>query len=294
VFGAAGSEVPEQSEFVASMPGPYGQNGSPWTWYACEWMSLCRAVEQSGRFDVMHAHNYLWSVPLTPFAKCQMFHTTHVFPYEEDACMWRQHPDARITAISATQWAAYPDLRPVAVIPHGVDVDAHTFRAKPDDYLCWLGRFQPSKGPLEAIDIARSLGLRLVLAGPENDYFKSAVAPRIDGREVEYVGAVGPVERDSLLGGARALLYPVQSSEPFGLVLIEAMMSGTPVAAFGIGAVPEIVEEGVTGEIEPAGGNLVSAAHRCLGLDRKVVYDRARGRYGADRMTAQYIELYSR
>jgi glycosyltransferase involved in cell wall biosynthesis len=292
VFGAAGSEVPDQVELVASMPGPYGQNGSPWTWYACEWMSLCRAVEESGRFDVMHAHNYLWSVPLTPLAACPMVHTTHVFPYEEEASMWRQHPEACISAISTSQWTAYPDLVPAAVIPHGVDVGAHTFRAEPDDYLCWLGRFQAGKGPLEAIDVARSLGMRLLMAGPENEYFQETVAPCIDGSGVEYVGAVGPEERDELLGGARALLYPILSSEPFGLVLIEAMMSGTPVAAFGLGAVPEIVEEGVTGAVEPAGGDLAPAVQRCLELDRRTVYDRARARFGADRMTAQYIELY--
>jgi glycosyltransferase involved in cell wall biosynthesis len=294
VFGAAGSQVPEPSEFEATMPGPYGQNGSPWTWYAAEWMGLCRAVEQSGRFDVMHAHNYLWSVPLTPLAKCPMVHTTHIFPDEEEASMWRQHPEASITAVSATQWSAYPDLRPAAIVPHGVDVGAHTFRAEPDDYLCWLGRFQPGKGPLEAIEAARSLGLRLLLAGAETDYFHQAVAPRVDGRTVEYVGPVDPVERDALLGGARALLYPILAPEPFGLVLIEAMMSGTPVAAFGLGAVPEIVEEGITGAVAPPGGDLASAVHRCLGLDRAGVYERARSRFGADRMTAQYADLYAR
>jgi glycosyltransferase involved in cell wall biosynthesis len=293
VFGAAGSEVPEGSSFVASMPGPYGQNGTPWTWYAAEWMSLCRAVEGSGDFDVMHAHNYLWSVPLTPFARCPMVHTTHIFPYEEEASMWRAHPEGCITAISETQWSEYPDLVPAAVIPHGVDAGAHSFRAEPDDYLCWLGRFQEGKGPREAIEVARSLGMRLLLAGPENEYFQDAIAPLVDGTDVEYVGAVGPGERDELLGGAQALLYPLLSREPFGLVLIEAMMSGTPVAAFELGAVPEIVEEGVTGAIAPSGTDLGEAVRRALELDRRVVYERARKRFGADRMAAQYAELYS-
>jgi len=294
VFGAAGSRLPAPVEFVATMPGPYGQNGSPWTWYACEWMSLCRAVEQSARFDVMHAHNYLWSVPLSPLAGCQMVHTTHVFPDDEEASMWRQHPEACISAVSEAQWAAYTDLRPAAVIPHGIDVAAHTFRAEPDDYLCWLGRFQPGKGPVDAIDIARSLDLRLLLAGHENEYFNELIAPRVDGSAVEYVGPVGPEDRDALLGGARALLYPVLAPDPFGLVQVEAMMSGTPVAAFGIGAAPEIVEEGVTGAVAVPGGDLAAAVDRCLRLDRARVRDRARARFGADRMTAQYAELYAR
>jgi glycosyltransferase involved in cell wall biosynthesis len=294
VFGADGSEVPEPARFVATMPGPYGQNGSPWTWYACEWMSLCRAVEASARFDLMHAHSYLWSVPLSPLAGCPMVHTTHVFPDEEEASMWRQHPDACISAVSEAQWAAYSDLRPSAVIPHGIDVAAHTFRAEPEDYLCWVGRFQPGKGPGEAIDVARALGIRLLLAGQENEYFNEAIAPRVDGSAVEFVGPVGAVERDALLGGARALLYPVLAPEPFGLVLVEAMMSGTPVATFGLGAAPEIVEEGVTGAVEPPGGDLGTAVGRCLRLDRAGVRERARARFGADRMTAQYVELYTR
>jgi glycosyltransferase involved in cell wall biosynthesis len=90
------------------------------------------------------------------------------------------------------------------------------------------------------------------------------------------------------------LLYPVLAPEPFGLVQVEAMMSGTPVAAFGVGAAPEIVEEGVTGAVEPPGGDLAAAVDRCLGLDRARVRDRARARFGADRMTAQYAELYAR
>jgi glycosyltransferase involved in cell wall biosynthesis len=294
VFGAAGSRLPGPVEFVATMPGPYGQNGSPWTWYACEWMSLCRAVEESPRFDVMHAHSYLWSVPLSPLAGCPMVHTTHVFPDEEEASMWRQHPDTCISAVSAAQWAAYADLRPSAVIPHGIDVAAHTFRAQPDDYLCWIGRFQPGKGPGEAIDVARSLGIRLLLAGHENEYFDEVIAPRVDGAAVEYVGPVGAVERDALLGGARALLYPVLAPEPFGLVLVEAMMSGTPVATFALGAAPEIVEEGITGAVEAPGGDLRAAVDRCLHLDRAGVRERARVRFGADRMTAQYVELYAR
>ena len=208
--------------------------------------------------------------------------------------MWRQHPEACISAVSETQWAAYTDLRPAAVIPHGIDVAAHTFRAEPDDYLCWLGRFQPGKGTLEAIEIARSLDLRLLLAGYENEYFDEAIAPRVDGTAVEYVGPVGPAERDALLGGARALLYPVLAPEPFGLVLVEAMMSGTPVAAFGLGAAPEIVEEGVTGAVEPPGGELATAVQRCLRLDRGRVRERARARFGGDRMAAQYAQLYAR
>src|SRR4029079_8011370 len=110
-----------------------------------------------------------------------------------------------------------------------------------------LGRFVTGKGPIQAIETAKALGLCLLMAGPENRYFREQVQPLIDGKQIEYVGYAGPAERDKLLGGARALLYPIQYSESFGLVLIEAMLCGTPIAAMNFGAVPEIVEEGISG-----------------------------------------------
>jgi glycosyltransferase involved in cell wall biosynthesis len=109
---------------------------------------------------------------------------------------------------------------------------------------------------------------------------------------VQYVGYVDPAERDELLGGARALLYPVQSPEPFGLVLVEAMMSGTPVAALGLGAVPELVEEEVTGAWEPPDGDIRAAVTRCLALDREAVRARALERFSPDRMAADYEAVF--
>src|SRR5262249_60323728 len=108
----------------------------------------------------------------------------------------------------------------------------------------------PGKGVGQALRLARQVGMRLRIAGPKNDrdeYFRSEVAPLVDGRDVVYQGPVAVSERNPLLAGAAALLYPILAPEPFGLVLIEAMACGTPVAAFARGAVPEIVENGVTG-----------------------------------------------
>jgi len=289
VFATAGSIVP--GELVETLPGTYSTNGSP-GWYACEWINICRAVEQSGRFDVIHSHAYLVGVPLDRLSKCAMVHTTHIMPHEDEASMWRQHPDAVVTAISKFQWSRFPQLQPAAVIPHGIDTTAHTFSAEPEDYLLFLGRFVPGKGAREAITTARSLGMPLVLAGPENDFYRRYVAPLVDGQEVRFVGAVGGEERDRLYGGARALLYPISEAEPFGLVLLEAMLSGTPVAAVALGAVPELVEEGVTGALVRPGEDLDVAVEECLALDRLTVSDVARERFVAERMAGGYADLY--
>src|SRR5207248_8528968 len=123
---------------------------------------------------------------------------------------------------------------------------AYTFREKPDDYLLFLGRLIPDKGVIAAIEVARQLDMLLIIAGAENDYYLEHVKPLVDNKTVKFVGEVHGSGKDRLLGGARALIYPLQRGEPFGLVQIEAMLCGTPVAAINIGAVPEIVDEGVT------------------------------------------------
>ena len=294
VFGAAGSEVVDGGELVATLAGPYGAPGSLDDWQLCEWVNLCRAVEQSGRFDVLHSHAYLWGIPLQPLSRAPLVHTTHIVPDDNSARLREMWPGAWVTAISKHQWSAYPNLSPTAVIPHGLDVAQFTLREQPDDYVCYVGRFTSGKGPIHAIQTARRLGLRLLLAGPENNYFREQVKPLIDGRSVEYVGFVTGAERDKLLGGARALLYPIQYPESFGLVLVEAMLCGTPVAAMRLGAVPEIVEEAVSGYTATSKEEFSQALAQSLALDRRQIRQRAAQRFSAGRMARDYARVYER
>jgi glycosyltransferase involved in cell wall biosynthesis len=290
VFAAADSET--DGELVATLPGPLGTAGAPDDWQICEWINLCRAIEQSGRFDVVHSHAYLWGMPLEPLARAPMVHTLHLWPHKVDAQLWSLVPGAWVTAISHCQWRRYPHLRPAAVIHHGVDASQFTFRPDPQDYVCYLGRFLSSKGPTEAIAAARSLGLRLLLAGHADDDYREHVEPLVDGKWVEYVGWVGGAHRDRFLGNARALLYPIQEPEPFGLVLAEAMMCGTPVAAMRLGAVPEIVDEGVTGYSAASAEDYPEAVRQALALDRRRVWGHAAERFSAERMARQYVDVY--
>jgi len=290
VFGAGGSEV--DGEFVATLPGPYGAAGSLDDWQLCEWVNLSRAIEQSGRFDVLHTHAYLWGLPLQPLARAPMAHTLHIVPDDNHARLWTMAGSACVTALSQHQWSGYPQLKPAAVVPHGVEVSQFTFRAEPDDYVCYLGRFTSGKGPRQAILAARALGLRIVLAGPENPYFREHVRPLVDGHDVEYIGPVDSARRNQLLGGARALIYPIQYAEAFGLVLVEAMLCGTPVAALRLGAVPEIVEDGVTGFSVGSAEEFPSAITRCLALDRRRVREHAEHRFSAARMARDYAHVY--
>jgi glycosyltransferase involved in cell wall biosynthesis len=290
VFAARGSEV--DGELVATLPGTYGSDRVPDDWQLCEWINLCRAVEQSGRFDVLHSHAYLWGLPIECLAAAPMVHTFHLCPYENEAQLRTLYPEACVTAISQYQWSAYPHLQPAEVIPHAVDSGQFTLQRQPDDYVCYLGRFTPAKGPLEAIAMARELGLPLWLAGPADNYYQEHVAPLVDGQHVKYVGYVAGAAKDRLLGGARALLYPLREPEPFGLVQVEAMLCGTPVVAMRVGATPEIIDEGVTGYCANDRVEFQDQVLRSFSLDRAAVRARAEQRFSATRMARHYVAMY--
>ncbi len=292
VFACAGSEV--EAELVETLPGGYGAAGAPDDWRLCEWINLCRAVEQSARFDVVHSHGYLWGLPLTRLSAAAMVHTLHTTPYEDEARLRRLYCQGFVSGISHFQWSALSDLKPAAVVHHGIDPSQFTFGRQPEDYVCFLGRFIPDKGVLAAIRIARELNLRLKIAGPANDYFRDHVEPLVDGRQIEYVGYVAGTEKDRFLGGAKALLYPIEAPEPFGLVMVEAMMCGTPIAGIALGAVGEIVEEGITGCAAADLAELARCLPQVLRLDRARVRQRAEERFSAERMAAEYVHVYAR
>jgi len=292
VFGTAGSQA--DGEVVVTSPGPYAQDGALEDWHLCEWVNLTKAIEQSHHFDVMHSHAYLWGIPLQPFSRAPLVHTTHIVPDEDSARLWAAAPQSCVTAISRHQWSAYPDLHPFEVVPHGVDTTQFSFQEQPDDYLLYLGRFVSGKGPMLAIETARRLGLPLILAGPSNQYFREKIQPLVDGRNVKYAGFVTGRERNQLLGGARALLYPIQYPEAFGLVLVESMLCGTPIAGMRLGAVPEIVAEGVGGFTAVSREEFSSVVPPCLTLDRRRIRQQALQTFSAEKMARDYASCYAK
>jgi glycosyltransferase involved in cell wall biosynthesis len=274
----------------------YVENPDMWPWELYEMLNLAAAVERAREFDLIHyqAAYYPMSLAYARLSPTPIVQTLHHSPSPGEVALWARYPEIPFVAISEEQQRLLHGVRIAGVVLHGIDTGSFAFRAVPDDYLLFLGRFTAGKGVRQAIDIARATGHRLLLAAPDDDYYRAEVAPHVDGTQVVYCGEVGHDEKVRLLGGARCLLYPVQSGEPFGLVLAEAMACGTPVAALDRGAVREVVEDGVTGRVFADEAALAAGLPEVFALDRQRVRDRAVARFGIDRMVDEYIAVYER
>jgi glycosyltransferase involved in cell wall biosynthesis len=277
---------------------PRGYDGDPtlWDWRFRETTHVAAAFERAAEFDVIHSHAYHFALPFTRLVRTPVVHSYHVLPSPEVVRAYGRCPQARVVAISDYQRRVMHGVRSVEVVHHGVDTDAFAFGPQAEDYLVFLGRIMPEKAPVAAIQLARRAGLPLVLAGPVQDetYFQQKVRPLIDGCQVRYIGQVGPNERNRLLAGALALVYPVAAPEPFGLVMVEAMACGTPVLALQRGAVPEIIDQGTTGYYAPNLAGLAQCVAPARRLNRGRVRQAAVDRFDYRRMVDGYVRVYRR
>jgi glycosyltransferase involved in cell wall biosynthesis len=278
----------------AIFPRGYREDTAMWPWEMYEMLNLAAAVERAADFDVIHfqAGYYPISLAFARISPTPVSQTLHHAPVDTEVALWQRYKEAPFVAISQAQAQMLAGLNVAGIVPHGIDTDRFTFSAEPDDYLLFLGRFTPGKGPVEAIEVARRRGMRLLMAAAEEDYYREAVAPLVDGRQIVYVGEADFDTKVRLFGGARALLYPVQSGEPFGLVLAEAMACGTPVAALNRGAVCEVVDDGVTGCVFSDLDAMVNGLDGVLCLDRRRVYERAVAKFGVQAMVDGYVNAF--
>ena len=249
-------------------------------------------------FDIVHAHGEFAHAAILGARRCRSLTTVHWRVDEHDRTLFfAGFPDLPVAAISAAQEAGLPAANRAGVVHHGIVRDRYALETNPEGYLAFVGRMTDQKRPDAAIRVARAAGLPVRLAGTPDvgnpDYFDRRVRPLL-GEDAVYVGPVDDAAKGRLLGGARALLFPIDWPEPFGLVMIEAMACGTPVIAWNRGSVPEIVEDGVTGFIVASEAEAVAAVARLEALDRRVVRRRFEARFTAERMAADYLAIYRR
>jgi glycosyltransferase involved in cell wall biosynthesis len=277
-------------------PHGYWHDTNMWPWELYEMLNLAHAVERAAEFDIIHyeAAYYPMSLAFTRLCQTPILQTLHHSPSAAEVKLWSRYPDAPFVAISNEQARLLTGVQVIDTVLHGIDTDRFTFRDTPEDYLLFLGRFTEGKGVLQAIEIAKRLGMRLILAAAEDAYYRETIAPHVDGRLITYYGEADFTAKVKLYGGARALLYPIQTREPFGLVLAEAMACGTPVAALDRGAVREVVDDGVTGIVFEDLEQMVNDLPRVFDLDRRRVHQQAVARFGVERMVDGYLRAYTR
>ena len=261
-------------------------------------LTLARIWPVAGEFDVIHSHVDTMGFPFARWSRTPVVSTLHGrLDMSGVPALLEEFCDIPLVAISNSQRRWSPAANWVATVPHGLDLARVPFGSVAGPYLAFVGRIAPEKGVADAIALAKAAGLPLRMAAkvydpPERALFDEVVAPAIEAGVVEFVGEVGPAQRDELFAGALATLMLGAWPEPFGLVAIESMATGTPVIARRAGALPEIIEHGRNGFLVDDLQEGLLAVERAGRLDRRAVRHVAVTRFSVDRMVDDYERVY--
>jgi glycosyltransferase involved in cell wall biosynthesis len=253
--------------------------------------------DRLAEFDVVHSHVDFFALPFRRRGDPPLVTTLHGrLDLPELLPVYRFFDGADFVSISDAQRAPLPGVNWVATVHHGLPVDDYPMGDGRGDYVLFLGRIAAEKRPHVAIDVARRAGVRLVIAAKvdraDQAYWETEVRPRLAGPGVAYVGETDLAETVRLLRDARALLFPIDWPEPFGLVMIEAMACGTPVVTRRRGSTPEVVEDGVTGFVCDDDTAVEQALGRIDRIDRHACRKRAENRFSVARMADEYEAVY--
>jgi glycosyltransferase involved in cell wall biosynthesis len=299
VFASGDSEVPCRlvpTVDVALRPSGFGDDPSP---YFLE--TLAAVFERGREFDVVHSHLEWWSLALPrglPVPVASTFHGRLDVPWSRRLLAGRP---AGLVAISRSQASVHPDVD-WTIIHNGLALAGMPTASGPTDAFCFVGRVEAAKGIIEAIEIAKLTGRPLRIAAKigttpdQQSYFEDVFRPALEGAggDVEFLGELDGEDRDRLLAESFAALMPGAWPEPFGLVAIEALACGTPVLARRVGALPEIIRDGVDGFFGDDPMHLAFLADGVPRLDRRAIRERVIERFSAARMTDRYEELFVR
>ena len=267
---------------------------------AYELVHAGEALQDAREFDIVHNHVGEMLMAFAGLLDVPMLTTTHGNLTPDSRFVWEGYrgfyntiswsQSKRIVGVKRARFAG--------VVYNAIDVQSYPFSSDKDDYLLCLARVSPEKGTHVAIEVARRLGMPLVIAGKvdrvDRKYFRTAVEPEIDGRQIRFVGEVDNQEKRQLYAGARCLLVPICWEEPFGLVMPEAMACGTPVVAFARGAAPEIIEEGETGFLVEDIDGMVEAVRHVGEIDPRRCRRHVEERFDIPVMVDGYLQTYKR
>jgi glycosyltransferase involved in cell wall biosynthesis len=263
-------------------------------------LNMTHVYERAEEFDIIHSHVGCIAMPYSTLVKTPTIHTLHGIFTPDNEKMFSHVRNQPFISISNSQRDRKLGLNYVATVYNGIDTDTYKFHAQPDHppYLAFLGRISPEKGAHLAIEIAQRSGWHLKMAGKVDpvdvQYYEQEIKPRIDGVQIEFLGEANHSQKSILMGGAVATLFPITWEEPFGLVMIESMVTGTPVIAMSLGSAPEIIVPNRTGFLCQNVAECVEAIARAAMLDRRACRDHVLVNFTAKRMTDGYEAAYQK
>ena len=263
-----------------------------------EMLQMSRVYEQASEFDIIHSHMGCSALPYGNLVKTPTVHTLHGIFTPDNEKMFTHARSQPYVSISNAQREPRLKLNCVATVYNGIDLSTYKFHEKPQDppYLAFLGRISPEKGTHVAIEIAKRSGWRLKMAGKVDvvdvKYFEEEIKPLIDGKQIEYLGEADHTQKNELIGGAVATLFPITWREPFGLVMVESMAAGTPVIAMELGSTSEVIAHGKTGFLCHNVDEFVEAIDKVGQLNRHTCREHVMNHFSVQRMTDGYEAVY--
>jgi glycosyltransferase involved in cell wall biosynthesis len=263
-----------------------------------EMLNVSRVYEQADQFDIIHSHVGCGALTHCGLVKTPTVHTLHGIFTPDNEKLFTHARNQPFISISDAQRDARLGLNYVGTVYNGIDPDRYEFHPQPDNppYLAFLGRISPEKGPHLAIEIAQRSGWHLKIAGKVDpvdvEYFEQEIKPQIDGQQIEFLGEANHAQKSVLMGGAVATLFPITWREPFGLVMIESMVTGTPVIGMDLGSAPEIIADGVSGFLCRNVEECVAAIDRVAALDRRACRDYVLTKFTDNQMVDGYEAIY--
>jgi glycosyltransferase involved in cell wall biosynthesis len=290
LFATADSQTSGMLHAVC--PTGYEEDSSliPKVW---ECLHISELFDHAGEFDIVHNNFDFLPLTYTGLTATPVVTTIHGFSSPGILPVYKKY-NKKVFYVSISDADRSPELDYIKTIHHGLNIQLFDFQPQLRDTLLFFGRIHNDKGARQAIEIARACKKKLILAGIVQDqaYYDQYVAPHIDNDQVVYVGSVGPVERNRMLGNACALLHPIQFDEPFGLSVIESMACGTPVIAFDRGSMPELIENGKSGFLVDNLDQAIEAVARINEIDRAYCRRHVELNFTAERMIKEYIKVY--
>lgn len=260
-----------------------------------ECLHISEVFERGDEFDIIHNHFDFLPLTYTKMTKTPVLTTIHGFSSPKILPVYKKY-NKKCYYVSISEADRNPDLDYIATVHHGIDLTQFPFREQIGDYLLFFGRIHNDKGAKEAIEISLKYGMRLIMAGIIQDemYYEHKIKPHLSANNIEYIGIVGPKQRDKILGNAYALLHPINFSEPFGLSVVEAMACGTPVIAFNKGSMPEVINDKKTGFLVESIEEAVNVLDDIKGISRLNCRKWVEENFSLDRMVDDYINVYER